>query len=285
MPVALAALAAAMIGAASFFAGLGGRRDGRGAAAGLTVAWVASVAGATIGGLLLIVVPPDELTSADVWWSIAAGATISAARPLVYIGMARGPMSVFAPTVSLVSLVVPTIVGPLIGQDLVTLEVVGIVIAVPAVVMVSSMGRLPGAREVLTSHAIGLGVVTGAVVGTIGIFFAQTDTDSGIVPVAIAQAVAVLLIPAAVVVGYPMARPMRGLLRWGLIVGSVDIVAIVANVLAFQRGSVAVVTAILGIAPAVTLVLAWRVLNERLFRLQLYGAALGVAAVVLFAVA
>ncbi len=285
MPVALATFAAVLLGAGDFFAGLGGRRDRRGASAGLTTAWVASVAGAVIGTLLLVVVRPDAVTAADVWWSIAAGATMSIARPLLYIGMARGPMSVFAPTLGLVSLVVPAVVGPFIGQDLVPLEVLGIVIAVPAVVMVTSTGRLPTVREVLTSHAVGLGVVTGAVIGTIGIFFAQTGTDSGIVPVAISQAVAVLLIPAAALGGYPLARPMRGLLRWGLIVGVVDILAVVANVLAFQRGSVAVITAILGLAPAVTLLLAWRVLGERMFRLQLIGATLGVGAVLLFALA
>ena len=266
-------------------AGLAVRQDGRGAAAGLTVAWVASIAGAAIGGLLLIVLPPDKLTLADVWWSIAAGVTISAVRPLIYVGMARGPMAVFAPTLGLVGLAVPIIVGPLIGQNLVTLEVVGIMIAVPAVAMVSSAGRLPSAAEMLSTPATRLGVITGAIVGTVGIFFGQTDTESGIVPVVVSQAVAMLLIPAAAVFGHPMARPIRGLRRWGLIVGVVAIAAVAAFVLAFQRGSVAVATAIVGMAPAVTLLLAWRVLSERLFRLQLYGAAFGVAAVVLFAVA
>ena len=94
MPVALAALSAALLGAGDFFAGLGGRRDGRGAAAGLTTAWVASISGAIASWLLLIVVRPDQLTAADLWWSLAAGATVSAARPLLYIGMARGPMAV-----------------------------------------------------------------------------------------------------------------------------------------------------------------------------------------------
>jgi drug/metabolite transporter (DMT)-like permease len=67
-------------------------------------------------------------------------------------------------------------------------------------------------------------------------------------------------------------------------VGAIDIVAIIASVIAFQRGNVAVVAAIMGFAPAITIALAWRVFHERVRGWQWAGAALASSAVLLFAV-
>ena len=67
--------------------------------------------------------------------------------------------------------------------------------------------------------------------------------------------------------------------------GLIDIGAVISIVIAFQRGNVAVVAAMLGFAPVTTMTLAWRVYNESVRRWQWVGAAMAAAAIILFATA
>lgn len=81
----------------------------------------------------------------------------------------------------------------------------------------------------------------------------------------------------------PMA-PLTGTIqRFGTLVGLIDIGAVIASVVAFQRGNVTVISAILGFAPAVTICLAWIIYNEKIRRWQYLGAVLASGAIVLFA--
>ncbi|NDH87355.1 MAG: hypothetical protein EBY61_01660 [Actinobacteria bacterium] len=61
--------------------------------------------------------------------------------------------------------------------------------------------------------------------------------------------------------------------------------AIIASTIAFQRGNVAVVAAILGFAPAATIAIAWRFDGEQVRRWQWLGVGLAIATISLFAVA
>ena len=76
MPVLLAGLAAFLLGVGDFLAGLGGRRTKHPGAA-MSLAWVASVVGAIVAGLFVLVVPPEAFGAADFWWSIAATVFVS----------------------------------------------------------------------------------------------------------------------------------------------------------------------------------------------------------------
>ena len=93
-----------------------------------------------------------------------------------------------------------------------------------------------------------------------------------------------LLIPLIARKIQPMS-PIEPVVRnYGVLVGAIDIIAIISSVIAFQRGNVAVVAAVMGFAPAITIALAWRVLDERVRGWQWVGAALASAAILLFAV-
>ena len=82
-----------------------------------------------------------------------------------------------------------------------------------------------------------------------------------------------------------MAELSRDVRRFGLLVGLIDIGAVISIVIAFQRGNVAVVAAMLGFAPVTTMALAWRVYNESVRRWQWVGAAMAAAAIILFSTA
>ncbi|HJP24485.1 MAG TPA: hypothetical protein QGG16_04080, partial [Acidimicrobiales bacterium] len=109
MPVILAGLSALAFGFGDLLGGVAIRRSGRPGAA-LGVAMMATLVGAVLIGLLLVVRPPEVVRWQDIAWPVGAGVLMVATRPLLYLGMARGPVAVFAPSFGLVTIVVPTIV-------------------------------------------------------------------------------------------------------------------------------------------------------------------------------
>ena len=73
--------------------------------------------------------------------------------------------AIFSPVIGVVGLVVPAVIGPLTGQSLNGLELAGVFVAVPAVVLVVAEGNFPSVDAIRSSPALGLGVLTGALIG------------------------------------------------------------------------------------------------------------------------
>ena len=281
MPVFLGGLAAALLGVGDFFGGVGGRRiHHRGAA--VSIAWVASCVGAILAGLFVLVFPPVDFGRSDLYWTLVAMVFGATARPLLYLSMEHGPMAVVAPTFSLVSLVVPAVVGPLTGDALSGLELAGIVLAIPAVLLIVSEGGLPTDPRLWSRTALALGCIVGVLLGCLALTFARISPDAGAMPAFLTQLGAVAIIPLIGALMRRMAPLSADVGRFGLLVGAIDIGAIISSVIAFQRGNVAVVSAMLGFAPVTTMALAWRIYHESVQRWQWVGAAMGAVAIVLF---
>ncbi|MCY4423001.1 MAG: DMT family transporter [Acidimicrobiaceae bacterium] len=284
MPVFLGGLAAALLGTGDFFGGVGGRRiDHRGAV--VSIAWVASCVGAVVAGLFVLVFPPAHFGRTDFYWTLVALVFAATVRPLLYLSMERGPMAVVAPVFSLVSLVVPAVVGPLTGDALGGAEFAGVMLAIPAVLLISSEGRLPNVEMLRSGSGVAMGCLVGALLGCLSLTFAQITPDAGAMPAFLTQLGSVFWIPMITVPFGLMAPVSSDARRFGLLVGLIDIGAVIAMVIAFQRGNVAVVAAMLGFAPVTTMTLAWRIYHESVRRWQWVGAALGAVAIILFSTA
>ena len=277
-------MAAALLGIGDFFGGVGGRRVAHPGAV-VSIAWVASCVGATVAGLFVVVFPPAHFGRTDFYWTMVALVFAAAARPLLYLSMERGPMAVVAPVFSLVSLVIPAVAGPLLGDALGGFELVGVVVAVPAVLLISSEGQLPTAKMLRSGSGVALGCLVGTLLGCLSLTFAQITPDAGAMPAFLTQLGAVFLIPLFTRPFRLMAKLSPDVNRFGLLVGLVDIGAVISMVIAFQRGNVAVIAAMLGFAPVTTMLLAWRIYNEAVRRWQWVGAALGATAFILFSTA
>ena len=284
MAVGLAVLAALFLGSGSFVGGHAVRADGRSQSA-LPIAWIGSVVGVVVAVIAVAIVTPSGVGLPDVLWGIAAGISIGTGRALLYRGLARGPIVVFAPISALTAVVVPVIVGALIGQGLALAEGVGVAVALPAVVLLASGKRLPRLSEMISSQIVGLAVVDGVVFGLASVFLGQTSEDAGISVALVAVAAGAVLLPTVRLVGVPFPRPVRRAVWLGVAVGLIEIFGEFSIVLAFQRGPIAVVAAIVGLTPAVTMIWAKAVDREPIYRLQIPGAVLGVSSVILFAIA
>lgn len=284
MAVGLAVLAAFFLGSGSYVGGHAVRADGRPESA-LPIAWVGSVVGVVVAAIAVAIFRPSGLGRDDLLWGIAAGIAIGGGRAILYRGLGRGPIVVFAPISSLTSVVVPIIVGVAIGQGLAVAEGFGIAIALPAVVLLASGERLPKLAEIIGSQIVGLAVIDGIFFGFASVFLGQTSEDAGISVALVAVTSAAVLMPAVRLVRVPFPRPTRPAIWLGVIVGMIEIFGEFSIVLAFQRGPIAVVAAIIGLVPAVTMLWAKIVDREPIYRLQIPGAILGVLSVLLFSIA
>ena len=280
--VLLAAMSAAFFGVGDLLGGIAIRRSGRPGAA-ITVAMTATAVGAVVVGLVLVVRPPEAVSMADVIWPVMAGLLMAATRPLLYLGMARGPVAVFAPGYGLTMIAVPALVGPFIGQHLTGIEVLGVLLAVMAVVLLSGEGRLPRIGDIVRSRVVGMALAVGCSIGMAGVLLTQADPAAGEVP-------ALLVLLTGLVVLSTFARVRSGSVwpdpivrRFGLVLGFTSGTAFVLSTAAYLRGSAAVVTALIALCPGVSVGIAWRFLGERVAPLQVLGGVFGVASVVAFA--
>ena len=125
-----------------------------------------------------------------------------------------------------------------------------------------------------------MAVAAGAALGTSFIMFAKTSSGSGYWPVLSARLAAVVLVGLVVLV-LVLTRPGSVTFPAGrdralaLGAGGLDVLATTLLVIAVRRELAVVVAPVASLAPGMTVVLAWRVLHERIGRSQLVG--LGVA--------
>ncbi len=282
MVLSFAIASALSLGVADYLAGVTLRRDGRTSSA-LTYTAISTLLGLLIIALAVPFAVPEEFSRNDVLWSIAAGCAVGVALPLLMIGMGKGPISVVAPVLGIVSLAVPAILGPLLGDELSRLELLGLLAAFPAAVMVAASSKSSDG-EFSTLQAVGIAALAGVMFGAVGVCFGQTSPDSGIGPGVVSQVVAAVFLVVVAAASGNLVRPKRAAIWPDLGAGVLSAGALVLSLFAFQRGPVALVAAVIALAPGPTVLLAWRLTHERISRIQIVGFGFSIASVVLFAV-
>jgi drug/metabolite transporter (DMT)-like permease len=194
-----------------------------------------------------------------------------------------GPMSVLSPVTAVTSAVLPVLVGLALGERLPPLAVVGVVLALGAVVLVSVAPGSAVSRP--TRAALLVALAAGVAIALQLVTLAAAPDDSGVVVLVVARAVACAVLVAAVV-GSPVARA-AGRPPVALAVGSgaLDALANLAFLLAARQGQLGIAAVVTALYPAATVLLARFVLAERLHRLQVGGLLAAGAAVALLALA
>ncbi|MEV7392784.1 DMT family transporter [Streptomyces sp. NPDC091215] len=216
-----------------------------------------------------------SFSSGALAWGIASGVASAAAFALLYRTLAIGPMNVLSPITALVSAMLPVSVGLLQGEQLGLAGLVGLPLALAAVVLVSA-GH--GARSARPSRAaLLLAFGAGAAIALQLIFLHQAPSDSGVAPLITGRAVSSAITLAAVGLMRRRLGTERPAYALSAMAGVLDAVANVLFLLAARGGDLAVVAVITALYPAGTVLLARGVLSERVHRGQLVG--LGTAAV------
>ncbi|WP_326841062.1 EamA family transporter [Streptomyces sp. NBC_01558] len=262
-------------GCADFLGGLGARK-----AHVLRTVMIAAPASLTVELLLWLILgasfAPDTLA-----WGTASGVASAAAFALLYRTLAIGPMNVLSPVTALVSAILPVGVGLVQGEHLGLAGLIGLPLALTAVVLVSAGHGAGGTRPSRTALMLALGA--GAAIALQLVFLHQAPSDSGVGPLIIGRAVSSAVTLAAAGVMFRRLGPDKPAYAIAATAGVLDSVANLLFLLAARSGDLAVVAVITALYPAGTVLLARSVLAECIHRGQLIGLGTAVVAVSLLA--
>lgn len=245
----------------------------------LGVALVSQLVGMVLALILGIVRGETMPLPADIPWSLAGGVTGAVGIVALYRGLAIGRMGVVAPVTGVLAAAIPVVFGVVLQGLPTTLVVIGIGLAIVAVILVSRVndGR-PG------PSGLGLALLAGVAIGGFGVAISRISDGHAFGPLTIIRASEAVVIVAIVVVGRQAWRPDRRLLPAMTGVGVLDMAGNAAFILAVQAGSLAVAAVLSSLYPVTTVVLASLVLHERVTRSHAIGIALAVTAIVCIAV-
>ncbi|MFF0059578.1 EamA family transporter [Streptomyces microflavus] len=256
-------------GCADFLGGLGARK-----AHVLRTVMIAAPA-SLIVELLLWPVLGASFAPATLAWGAASGVASAAAFALLYKTLAIGPMNVLSPITALVSAMLPVGVGLVQGEHLGPAGLLGLPLALAAVVLVSAGHGAKAARPSRTALLLAFGA--GAAIALQLVFLHQAPSDSGVGPLIIGRTVSSAVTLAAAAVMFRRLGAEKPAYGISAAAGVLDSVANLLFLLAARNGDLAVVAVITALYPAGTVLLARGVLAERIHRGQLIG--LGTAAV------
>jgi len=275
MGILLALAAAALYGSSDFGGGLVSRRLGS-----LRVSVIGSAAATVLAWATLILVGGPGPNLRAVAWGLAAGLAGGAGTLVLYRGLARGQMSVVGPLSAVGAAVVPVVAGVALGERPSLLSVAGVLVALPAIVLVAASGSVRG--------KLGAGLLDGLVAGlAFGILFvglAQAGQHAGLWPVASEQTgTLVITLAIAVKTGEPLRVPLRAA-GLPVLVGASGMAATLAYFYATHFSMLAIAAVLVSLYPGVTVLLARTLLHERFTPAQRAGlglCALAVAAIAL----
>lgn len=276
----LLALAAALAYGASDF--IGGRASVRahfalvttvGAGAALVIALVAAP---VLGGVL---------TPIPLAWGVLSGVGSGMGTLFLYRGLARARVAIVAPTSGVLAAAMPAGIAVVLGERPAPVTVLGLLLAIPAVWLISGGGG--AARDDGRPSGVGDGLLAGLGFGLLFLAIDRAGDSAGLWPLAAGQATAFALVA---VIAFFSVRPAPGehvVVRqpgwWQLAVatGVLGSAAILLFYASTTTGLLTIAAVLTSLYPAATIVLARLVLDERISRRQGGGLALAGCAVVL----
>jgi len=284
----LALLASGLLGVSDFLGGALSRRIP------LMVVLLVSQVAATLAVSTRLIVEPFDPNAADaILWGIIGGAATAVGVSALFRGLAIGTMGVVAPITAL-SVAVPVIVGVGGGDPISWMLGLGLTVAVIGTVLASGpevrAGSTEGRRTRLLS--IVLAVISALGFGLTSVSVAYGSASSvgttlivmmivvlGLYLVAFSAWVHIRLRSAAMRLraGQPASPallpiPLRPRDWVGMAaIGVLGYAAQLSFALASLDGALSVVAVLAALYPVVTAVLGWKLLGERLLRIQIAG--------------
>ncbi len=199
---------------------------------------------------------------------------------MLYHALSIGKMGVVSPITAVLAAAIPLIYGTIRGDRLALIQMIGLVLALIAIVMISLSFEDYGKREIAT-EGVREAIIAGFGFGGFLSCCRITHPASGLHNLVAARLASIaLLLVVTLATRASLAAPRSD---WPPIVvcGLLDMIANVLYVLATFYGSLAIAAVLTGLYPASTVFLARVVLKERLARTQKAGVALALAGVLL----
>jgi uncharacterized membrane protein len=274
MGVILGLAAALLYGGSDFAGGLASRKLGA-----VPVNVVGSFVAAVLAWVALLVIGGPGPTVHAVAWGLVSGLGGGVGTTMLYRGLARGQMSVVGPVSAVAAAGVPVAAGIAMGERPTVLALAGVLVALPAIVLVAASGSMRG----MLGSGMTDGLAAGAAFGVMFIGLAQAGQGAGLWPVASEQTSSLLLV---LVIAIRSRVPLRPAIRaagWPALVGASGMTATLLYFYATHFAMLATAAVLVSLYPGVTVLLARVLLHERFSPVQRAGLSLCTLAVVAIA--
>lgn len=220
-------------------------------------------------------IPPQ----ADLIWGAVAGLLGMTGLGFLLRGFATGRMSIVAPVSAVMTAAIPVIFSAftegLPGQ----LQIFGFVLALASIWLLSL-------REEHGDRPAGLAMAILAGLGFGGFFITLNQIGEGAVfwPLVAGRFVSLILL--AVIAFFSRRKIVPASPPWGLLAmgGILDVVGNYFFLLAVQMGRLDIASVLASLYPAITTILAWLIIKEHMTRVQTFGVAVAIFAIVLITV-
>jgi drug/metabolite transporter (DMT)-like permease len=212
----------------------------------------------------------------DLLVCLVAGGLGALGISMLYRGLAIGRMGIVAPVTGVLAAVIPVVVGFVTEGVPRPPVLVGIVVAVAAVIVVSRVADETGGRAGLVEA-----LVSGTAIGGFGVAIAQLSEGDVFADLTVIRLVQGALIVAAVLVTRSAWRPGRAVLPALLVVGVLDMAGNSFYLAAVQTGQLAIASVLSAMYPVATVILAALVLREPVTRDHSIGIAMAGVAIAL----
>jgi len=281
IPVLVGLSSALIFGAADFFGGLAARRIQP-----LRVTFIAAIAGLA---LMSVAAPLSggAVSGEALLWGALSGLSGGFAIVLLYAALAIGPMSILSPLTAVISAIVPMTWGLLGGETLTGVGYLALGLALVAVVLVGFVPEKGAVRPRIRGILYAVG--SGALIGVFLVSIDHAPADSGLYPL-ITHRLATVLVLGAVIVGMALLSHRRAPLsparasgwRAGIIFaitcGVLELTANSLILIGLRLGELSIMSVLIALYPAGTILLAAIVLRERIAPVQWIGLALALVA-------
>lgn len=275
MEIVLAAAAACVYGLGDFCGGRASRDTDS-----FTVTFVGQVFSVLVLAVALVALADPVAPMRDWIWGAAGGVGGFVGLSMFYFALAKGSMTVVAPTTAVVSAVVPAAAGIGFGERPSVIAYAGVVVAIVGIALVT--GALGVAHAPTSRRIMSIAVLGGCGFGWMFVCLDRTGDDSGMWPLLAARIASISI--ATVVISIRRSGGVRPLPKLALLAGVFDMGANVLFLLANREGLLTLVSVITALYPVTTILLAMRLDRERVTRSQVAGMVCAGVALALVAV-
>jgi drug/metabolite transporter (DMT)-like permease len=238
-----------------------------------------AVLGQLPGGLVLAcsaLITGVTMTAPAWGWGAVAAASSAVGVVFLYRGLGRGRMSVVAPLSGIGAAAVPVLVGIAEGERPGALAAVGLLLAVPAILLVAHVREAGGKPS-----GWPYGVIAGLGFGLNYVAIAKVPQDAGLGGLAVMQLGAAVLISLTLVGAGATFRMAPSHAVWSAAAGLLAALALLLFQVASHHGYLSETAVLSSLYPAATVILALVLLRERVSALQVGGFVLCAASICL----
>lgn len=236
--------------------------------------------------LLVVIAVPfgGQIDTPAVVWGVLSGVTQAFGVWWFYAALGSGPISVVSPLTAILVAGIPVGFGLALGERPGVIALVGVALALAAVVLVSREATDEDVRpHRFTVKVAWLTVGAGVAFGMNFVVLDQVPPEAELWPLVFGRiaATAIVLLAAVVTANLVLERGIP--LRLAVFAGVLDTIANVATLLALQSSMLSLAGVLIALYPAATVLLAIMVLRERVTRWQAIGMGLALASVAMIA--